>query len=124
MLKYLHQESDLTQLFWCEKLIESQSSVGFESGDFIISFSDRKYADVLGRNTITNDEEIFIECSSGFEKEIPMHSIDDTLKLLVECSNSLLHTLKQNKRANIDTMTKRCTFGIQIINELTGILKR
>ncbi|KAI8887745.1 hypothetical protein K501DRAFT_149266, partial [Backusella circina FSU 941] len=53
--------------------------------------------DDLGRNTVTNNEEFFIECSSGFDKEIFSHSLDNTLKLLVECSNSLLHIMKQNK---------------------------
>ncbi|KAG2206414.1 hypothetical protein INT46_006964 [Mucor plumbeus] len=111
MFKYLSQESNLTEFCWCEKMIESQGLAVSESNDFVVSFSDRKYADGLGRNTITNNEELFIECSSGFDNEITRHSLDDTLKLLVECSNSLLHILKQNKRASIETMTKKCTFG-------------
>ncbi|KAI8887821.1 hypothetical protein K501DRAFT_128708, partial [Backusella circina FSU 941] len=63
--------------------------------------------DGLGRNTITNNEELFIECSSGFDNGITRRSLDDNLKLLFECSNSLFHILKQNKRANIEAMTKK-----------------
>ena len=123
MFKYLSQESNLTEFCWCEKMIESQGLAVSESNDFVVSFSDRKYADGLGRNTITNNEELFIECSSGFDNEITRHSLDDTLKLLVECSNSLLHILKQNKRASIETMTKKCTFGIQVIKQTLTLTK-
>lgn len=123
MFKYLGQESNLTEFSWCEKMIESQGLTVSESNDFVISFQDRKYADGLGRNTRTNNEELFIECSSGFDKEITSHSLDDTLKLLVECSNSLLHILKQNKRASMETMTKKCTFGIQVIKQTLTVTK-
>ncbi|CEP19541.1 hypothetical protein [Parasitella parasitica] len=123
MFKYLGQESNLTEFCWCEKMIESQGLTVSESNDFVISFQDRKYADGLGRNTRTSNEELFIECSSGFDKEITAHSLDDTLKLLVECSNSLLHILKQNKRASMETMTKKCTFGIQVIKQTLTVTK-
>jgi len=123
IFKYLSQESNLTEFCWCEKMIESQALAISESNEFVISFSDRKYADGLGRNMTTNNEELFIECSSGFDKEITAHSLDDTLKLLVECSNSLLHILKQNKRASMETMTKKCTFGIQVIKQTLTVTK-
>ena len=57
MFKYLSQESNLTELYWCEKMIGSQGLAVSESNDFVISFSDRKYADGLGRNTTTNSED-------------------------------------------------------------------
>lgn len=69
-----------------------------ESNDFVIRYSDRSYVDGLGRNTITKNEELFIEGSIGFNKEKVDHSLADTLKLLVDCINSLLHVTKQNKK--------------------------
>ncbi|CAO3667112.1 unnamed protein product [Rhizopus stolonifer] len=65
----------------------------------------------------------FIECSSGFEKERVNHSLDYTLKLLVDCSNSLLSTIKQNKRGSIDTMTKKCALGVQVIKQTLTLTK-
>lgn len=48
--------------------------------------------DALGKNTMTKNEEFFIESSSGFDDKGKVnYSLDDTLKLLVECNNSLLH---------------------------------
>ncbi|KAI7897078.1 uncharacterized protein EV154DRAFT_455173, partial [Mucor mucedo] len=70
-----------------------------------------KYADALGLSTITDNEELFIDCSSGFEKEKVSHLIDGTLKLLVECSDSLLSTIKQNKAASIHTIKKKVFIG-------------
>lgn len=89
----------------------------------MINFQDRKYADALGRNTVSSNEEVFVECSSGFDKEITCHSLDDTLKLLTCCSNSLLHIMKLNKRASIETMMKKCTFGIQVIKNTITLTK-
>ncbi|GAA5805934.1 hypothetical protein HPULCUR_011460 [Helicostylum pulchrum] len=72
---------------------------------------------------MTSNEEFFVECSSGFEKEMVNHSLDDTLKLLVECSNSLLNTIKQNKNASIDSITKKCAFGVQVIKQTLTLTK-
>ncbi|KAI8886517.1 hypothetical protein K501DRAFT_159475, partial [Backusella circina FSU 941] len=92
---------------WCEKGLETQDMAVLESNNFMINSCDKKYADGLGKNTMTSNEEFFVECSSGFEKEMVNHSLDDTLKLLVECSNSLLNIIKQNKNASIDSITKK-----------------
>lgn len=114
MFKYFSQETKLIEFCWCEKGLETQDMALLENNDFVIS---------LGKNTMTDNEEFFIECSSGFEREKVNHSLDDTLKLLVECSNSLLGTIKQNKTASIDTMTKKCSLGIQVIKQTLTLTK-
>ncbi|EIE86862.1 hypothetical protein RO3G_11573 [Rhizopus delemar RA 99-880] len=62
------------------------------------SYSDRKYADALGKNAVT-DNEFFIESSSGFEKE------------------------NHNKKAGIDTIIKKCTLGVQVIKKTLTLTK-
>lgn len=94
-----------------------------ESSDFVTNLCDERYADALGRNTMTENEEFFVEFSSGFEKENINHSLDDTLKLLAECSSALLHVIKNNKKASINTMTKKCTFGVQVIKQTLTLTK-
>ena len=94
-----------------------------ESSDFVTNLCDKRYADALGKNTTTENEEFFIESSSGFEKENVNHSLDDTLKLLAECSSALLHVIKHNKKASIDTITKKCTFGVQVIKQTLTLTK-
>ncbi|KAI7852547.1 hypothetical protein BDC45DRAFT_512885 [Circinella umbellata] len=96
MFKYLGQESNLTEFCWCKKIC------GW-----------------LRKKPTTSNEELFIECSSG----LTAHSLDDTLKLLVKYNNSLLHILKQNKRANMETMTKKCTLDIQVIKQTLTVTK-
>ena len=88
-----------------------------ENNNYVASYSDRKYADALGKNAVTDNEEFFIESSSGFEKENVSHSLDDPLKLLAECSSALLHIIKHNKKAGIDTIIKKCTLGVQVIKK-------
>lgn len=93
-----------------------------ENNNYVASYSDRKYADALGKNAVT-DNEFFIESSSGFEKENVSHSLDDTLKLLAECSSALLHIIKHNKKAGIDTIIKKCTLGVQVIKKTLALTK-
>lgn len=88
-----------------------------DNENYVASYSDRKYADALGKNAVTDNEEFFIESSSGFEKENVSHSLDDTLKLLAECSSALLHIIKHNKKAGIDTIIKKCTLDVQVIKK-------
>lgn len=116
------QEFNQTEFFWCEKIIELQGVTVSEGNNFVVNFHYRKYADALGKNTVSNNE-VFIECSNGFNKEVTNHSLDDTLKLLIECTNSLLHILKPNKRASIETMMKKCIFGIQVIKNILTVTK-
>lgn len=123
MFKYFSQETKLLEFCWCEKGLETQDMAVLENNDFVISLCDKKYVDGLGKNTMTSNEEFFVECSSGFEKEMVNHSLDDTLKLLVECSNSLLNTIKQNKNASIDSITKKCAFGVQVIKQTLTLTK-
>ncbi|KAI9262805.1 hypothetical protein EDC94DRAFT_560959 [Helicostylum pulchrum] len=70
-----------------------------KNNDFVISLCDKKYADGLGKNTMTSNEEFFVECSSGFEKEM------------------------QNKNASIDSITKKCAFGVQVIKQTLTLTK-
>ncbi|KAI7879532.1 uncharacterized protein EV154DRAFT_52000 [Mucor mucedo] len=123
MFKYFSQERQFIEFCWCEKGLETQDMAVLENNDFVISLVDKKYADALGKNTMTSNEEFFVECSSGFEKEVVNHSLDDTLKLLVECSNSLLNTIKQNKNASIESITKKCAFGVQVIKQTLTLTK-
>ncbi|OBZ84462.1 hypothetical protein A0J61_07484 [Choanephora cucurbitarum] len=123
MFKYFSQETNLIEFSWCEKSLETYGIATLENNNYVTSYSDRKYADALGKNTLTDSEEFFIESSSGFEKENVNHSLDDTLKLLAECSGALLYIIKQNKKAGIDTMTKKSTFGIQVIKKTLTLTK-
>ncbi|KAG0770302.1 hypothetical protein G6F57_000333 [Rhizopus arrhizus] len=93
--------------------LETYGMANLENNNYVASYSDRKYADALGKNAVTDNEEFFIESSSGFEKENVSHSLDDPLKLLAECSSALLHIIKHNKKAGIDTIIKKCTLGVQ-----------
>ncbi|KAI9478413.1 MAG: hypothetical protein EXX96DRAFT_570806 [Benjaminiella poitrasii] len=72
---------------------------------------------------MTENEYFFIESSSGFDKENVNHSLDDTLKLLAECSNALLHIIKHNKKASIDTMSKKRILGVQVIKQTLTLTK-
>lgn len=123
VFRYFSQETKLIEFCWCEKGLETQDMAVLESNDFVISYSDRRYVDGLGKNSMIKNEEFFIECSSGFEKEKVNYFLDDTLKLLVECSNPLLNTIKQNKKASIDTMTKKCALSIQVIKQILTLTK-
>lgn len=123
MFKYFSQETNLIEFSWCEKGLETYGMAALENNNYVTSYSDRKYADALGKNTVTDNEEFFIESSSGFEKENVSHSLDDTLKLLAECSSALLHIIKHNKKASIDTMIKKCTLGVQVIKKTLTLTK-
>ncbi|KAL7325706.1 hypothetical protein PS15p_208157 [Mucor circinelloides] len=70
-------------------------SATLKSGDFATSPRDRRYADALGKKTL---QQKMIESSSDFEKENISYSLDDALKLLAECSNTLLHVIKHKKK--------------------------
>ncbi|KAG1292474.1 hypothetical protein G6F66_006937 [Rhizopus arrhizus] len=113
MFWYFSQETNLIEFSWCEKGLETYGMATLENNNYVASYSDRKYADALGKNAVTDNEEFFIESSSGFEKENVSHSLDDPLKLLAECSSALLHIIKHNKKAGIDTIIKKCTLGVQ-----------
>ncbi|KAL7317081.1 hypothetical protein PS15m_003481 [Mucor circinelloides] len=123
MFKYFSQETNLIEFSWCEKGLEAYGMATLENNNYVASYSDRKYADALGKNAVTDNEEFFIESSSGFEKENVGHSLDDTLKLLAECSSALLHIIKHDKKAGIDTIIKKCTFGVQVINKTLTLTK-
>ncbi|KAL9540857.1 hypothetical protein MBANPS3_009446 [Mucor bainieri] len=123
MFKYFSQETNLIEFAWCEKGLETYGMAALESNDFVLNHCSKKYADALGKNTMTDNEEFFIESSSGFDKENVNHSLDDTLKLLAECSNALLHIIKHNKKASIDTISRKCVFGIQVIKQTLTLTK-
>jgi hypothetical protein len=58
-----------------------------------------------------------MESSSGFDKEKISHTLDDTIKLIAECSNALHHIVKKNKMASIDSITLKASFGLQVIKQ-------
>lgn len=89
----------------------------------MISLSVCPIDDALGKNTITKNEEFSVESSSGFGRENVNHSLDDTLRLLAECSSFLLHVIEQNKTASIDTTVKKCTLCVQVIKETLTLTK-
>ncbi|KAI8332955.1 hypothetical protein EDC96DRAFT_418779, partial [Choanephora cucurbitarum] len=63
------------------------------------SYSDRNHADALGKNTLTDGEEFFIESSNGSEKE------------------------NQIKKASTNSRTKKSTFGMQVIKKTLMLIK-
>lgn len=104
-------------MFWCEKTVTSQNAT-LEFNDY--STTERKFADGVGKSTITNHEELFIESSSGIAKEAVQHSLDDTIKLIIECTNSLGQSIRHHKNASMTTMCEKEVYAIQVIvNKLT-----
>ena len=90
MFKYFSQETNPIKSFWRGKSLETYGIATLENNDYVTSYSDRNHADALGKNTLTDGEEFFIESSNGSEKENVNHSLDDTLKLSARCSGALL----------------------------------
>jgi hypothetical protein len=124
MFKYFSQETNLIEFSWCERAVEAQELAGLQSNDYYVSGDmERRFADGLGKNVITKNEEVFMESSSGFDKENISHTLDDTIKLIVECSNALHYIIKKNKKASIDSITLRATFGLQIIKQTITLTK-
>jgi hypothetical protein len=124
MFKYFSQETNLIEFSWCERAVEAQELAGLQSNDYYVSGDmERRFADGLGKNVITKNEEVFMESSSGFDKENISHTLDDTIKLIVECSNALHYIIKKNKKASIDSITLKATFGLQIIKQTITLTK-
>jgi hypothetical protein len=67
--KYFSQETQLLEFCWCEKSFVAYGVASLETNDFATNSRDGMYADALGKNTMTGNEEFFIEASSGFDKE-------------------------------------------------------
>jgi hypothetical protein len=52
MFKYFSQETNLIELSWCKKNLETYGMATLENNNYVASYSDRKYADALGKNTV------------------------------------------------------------------------
>ncbi|OBZ81520.1 hypothetical protein A0J61_10434 [Choanephora cucurbitarum] len=118
VFKYLSKETNLLDFSWCEKLIQTHKYAQIAGVDYESRNVDIKYADGLGK--ANNLEAVFIESSSGLLQENVSHTLEDTLKLLVECNGALCYALSQYKNSRLKTVIKKSTFGIQIIkNTLT-----
>lgn len=113
--KYSSQETGNTIMSWCEKQVESQVVAGLEPNDYQSAAYEQKFADGHGVNMKANDEELFIESSSGIKKESVPHTLEDTIKIIVECSNALNCIIKNNKNASIGTVCKKEVYRIQLI---------
>ncbi|KAI8083877.1 hypothetical protein BDF21DRAFT_451400 [Thamnidium elegans] len=72
-----------------------------------VFYLSRKYADGLGK--VNNRVVLFIESSGAILQENINHTLEDTLKLLVECNGTLCYILShfKNSRFHIikDTIT-------------------
>lgn len=53
MFKYFSQETNLIEFSWCEKGLEAYGMATLENNNYVTSYSDRKYADALGKNAVT-----------------------------------------------------------------------
>lgn len=100
---------------WCEKLVESQKYTHIAEVDFEASEVDKKYADGLGK--VDGCESVFIESLSGLQQEHFVHTLEDTIKLVIECNGALSYILSQLNRCNFKTALKKSTFGIQVIKD-------
>ncbi|KAG1046944.1 hypothetical protein G6F43_010589 [Rhizopus delemar] len=122
-LKYLSQETGNTIMSWCEKQVECQVTAGLEPNNYQSAACEFKFADGHGVNMKTNDEELFIESSSGINKESVSHTLEDTIKIIVESSNALNCIVKKNKNASIGTICKKEVYGIQLIVRTLTLMK-
>jgi hypothetical protein len=99
--------------------MESQKYTHIAEVDFETSEVDKKYADGLGK--VDDCETLFIESSSGLQHENIVHTLEDTLKLIIECNGALGYTLSQLKKCNFESALKKSTFGIQVIKDTLTI---
>lgn len=121
--KYLSQEAGFTIMSWCEKEVSAQLFTNLQANDLSPSACDSKYADGLGVNTLTNNEEFFMESSSGIDRENIAHSLDDTIKLITECSGALKFIIQKHETASIDTMCLKEVFGLQVVKNRATLMK-
>ncbi|CAO3639361.1 unnamed protein product [Mucor hiemalis] len=121
MFKYLAKETGLLDFSWCEKLVETQKYAQIAEVDYEAAGTDRKYADGLGKSN--NSETLFIESSSGLLQENISHTLEDTLKLLVECNGALCYILSHFKNSRFETALKKSTFGVQVIKDTITLSK-
>ncbi|KAI9487559.1 MAG: hypothetical protein EXX96DRAFT_605487 [Benjaminiella poitrasii] len=68
-------------------------------------------------------ESLFIESSSGLLQENISHTLEDTLKLLVECNGALCYILSHFKNSRFKTVLKKPTFGVQVIKDRITLSK-
>ncbi|KAK4515338.1 uncharacterized protein ATC70_010282 [Mucor velutinosus] len=121
--KYLSQETGYTVMSWCEKKVETQMLSSLQANNYSTSACDTKYADGLGVNSLTNEEELFIESSSGINRENVAHSLNDTIKLITECSGALQHIVQKHPNASLDTMCLKEVYGLQVVKKQATLTK-
>ncbi|EIE89444.1 hypothetical protein G6F46_009057 [Rhizopus delemar] len=92
---------------WSEKQVECQVTAGLEPNDYQSAACEFKFADGHGVNMKTNDEELFIGSNSGINKESVSHTLEDTIKIIVESSNALNCIVKNNKMHPLAQSTKK-----------------
>jgi hypothetical protein len=105
VFKYLAKETNMITFAWCEKLVESQKYTHIAKVDFESSEVDKKYADGLGK--ADDCETLFIESSSGLQHENIVPTLEDTLKLIIECNGALCYILSQLKKCNFELALKK-----------------
>ncbi|KAI7899101.1 uncharacterized protein BX663DRAFT_423765, partial [Cokeromyces recurvatus] len=121
MFKYLSKETGMLDFSWCEKLVQTQKYAQISEVDYESRSTDAKYADGLGK--ANNSEVLFIESSSGLLQENISHTLEDTLKLLVECNGALCYILRHFKNSRFKTALKKSTFGVQVIKDTVTLSK-
>ncbi|KAI8977238.1 hypothetical protein BDF20DRAFT_820422, partial [Mycotypha africana] len=80
---------------WCERQLQTQVETSLKFNGYSFDDCERKFSDGLGVSVNTNDEELFIECSSGIDKEIVLHTLKSTIKMIVECSNAMNYIIQK-----------------------------
>lgn len=66
---------------------------------------------------------MFIESSSGLIQENISHTLEDTLKILVESNGALCYILNHFKNSRMKTALKETTFGVQVIKDTITLSK-
>ncbi|KAG2198279.1 hypothetical protein INT47_004363, partial [Mucor saturninus] len=115
------QKTGLLDFSWCEKLVETQKYAQIVEVDYDTTITDRKYADGLGKSN--NSEVMFIESSSGLLQENISHTLEDTLKLIVECNGALCYILSHFRNSRLKTALKKTTFDVQVIKDTITLSK-
>ncbi|ORE05431.1 hypothetical protein BCV72DRAFT_209339, partial [Rhizopus microsporus var. microsporus] len=70
-----------------------------------------------------NSEALFIEFSSGLLQENISHTLEDALKLLVECNGALCYIFSHFKNSRFKAALKKSTFGVQAIKDTVTLSK-
>ncbi|KAI9006732.1 hypothetical protein CLU79DRAFT_824347 [Phycomyces nitens] len=115
LLKAFAKNMDTLGFVWCEHMLSSRKFVSFGA----IKVKAKK-ADGIGRATDTEYEMLLVEASGSNLSENVTHSMNDTLEQIESTTASLEQQINIYKSASFETLKKRKSLGIQIIqNTLT-----